>query len=167
MTETKQINAVSAALVKTTAKWESWTVVDEVGDTWSIGKPIDANFNMNAKQVITVYQGPYGLLLHKSNYEGGGSSSGSRGGYQKGSPSKASGGGNSREAYWEDKAKYEVETRDPKIEWQTYFTNICNIYAAGIPSMTQEDWTIRRLDELINDAAAQADAIFRRQNPKQ
>lgn len=70
--------------------------------------------------------------------------------------------GGTRDKYWEDKATYEVEIRDPKIEFQSYFTHVLGIYAAAIPTLTSPPNTTQDVDAYIDDAYAKAEAIFAR-----
>lgn len=80
-----------------------------------------------------------------------------------GTPTVKSGGYNSaKDKYWEEKDKYERTQRDPRIEFQSYFTHVLGIYAAAIPKLTDPPKTTQAVDAYIDDAYAKAEAIFAR-----
>lgn len=73
---------------------------------------------------------------------------------------------NDRENYWQDKAKYEEEKRDPKIEFQSYLGQVVNTYAAAIPTLEEPPKTPAEIDSLIDNAFDKAKAIYLKVNPK-
>lgn len=71
-----------------------------------------------------------------------------------------------KEVYWEEKAKYEAEVRDPKIEAQFYLSFVSNFYNANIPLLPEDQRpsTIEEIDGLIDQAFDKAKAIFNKVN---
>lgn len=73
---------------------------------------------------------------------------------------RSGGGKSAKDKYWEDKEDYERNQRDPRIEFQSYFTHVLGIYAAAIPQLTSPPKTTQDVDAYIDDAYAKAEAIF-------
>lgn len=71
-----------------------------------------------------------------------------------------------RESYWRDKFYYEKDIRDGKIEFQSYFGQVMNLYAAGIPTLEEPPTSLADMDKLIDNAFDKAKAIYLKVNPK-
>lgn len=72
---------------------------------------------------------------------------------------------NDRENYWAHKADYEEKTRDPKIEFQSYFTQVMSLYSAAVPVLAPT--SVEELDGLIDQAYDKAKAIYKKVNLKE
>jgi len=70
---------------------------------------------------------------------------------------------NGRDDYWKDKARYEEQVRDPKIEFQAYLKVILDFYGHCLSSTGLE---LEAIDGAIDEAYAKARAVYQLQQPK-
>lgn len=168
--------------------WSTREMIGNDGKTWTVGFPPGQEywgFNPQVGQEIKLFKNTRGWQIDSETATGkafkpkggGGSNGGGYGSNSGGAPSgggnTSGGGGNSREEYWTKKdsrdenwQNYQIGTRDPKIEWQSHFNNISNIYAACLGNLTNPPTQIHEIDALIDDIVAKTDAVFRMKNPK-
>lgn len=71
-----------------------------------------------------------------------------------------------RDIFWEEKAKYEEQVRDPKIEYQAFAAMAVNIYTAGLPYLDEKPSTTGELDAYFQLALDKAKAVFNTINKK-
>lgn len=71
-----------------------------------------------------------------------------------------------KEDYFRDKAHYDEHVRDPKIEFQCYWTIIGNAYAAAIPTLEEPPKNVQEVDAYIDQAFDKAKAIYLKVNDK-
>ena len=175
MAETKQtLRGVVAGATQndtTNSGWKKWTLTFEDGESHNIIIPPDCSYVPKTGDDLVFFQGAYNSWVLDTRALGGEPKDGepaqrrgrsSRG--RSGGSSSSSGSKMSRDDYWRGKDEYERNTRDPKIEWQTYFDKVCQVYAAGLPHLTKPPKTVQGLDSLIDDAVAKADSIMALRN---
>lgn len=73
-----------------------------------------------------------------------------------------------KDNYWKEKSDYEENVRDPKIEFQSYFTKVCEMYIAFGPCLAedQKPSSIEELDGMIDQAFDKAKALYNKANKK-
>jgi hypothetical protein len=139
------------------AGWKRYTITTPTGESHNVLLQPDATYEPKEGDNITFFKGSYNSWVLDRDSLGEGSAP------VNGSPAtRTTRGKSARDKYWEGKTSYENEVRDPKIEFQTYFRQVIDLYASAIPTLKKPPETTQDLDAYIDDAYAKAEAIFAR-----
>lgn len=159
--------------------WTGWDVRFDDGSKETISIPKDVEYRFSEGDKVSYFKGPYGWIIDSKKPEGdiGESSNGSTKSSSKTSKKSSKKGSdyqkkqqywNDRDNYWKAKEEYEVNVRDPKIEFQSYFNIISNVYAAALPTMNKsaQPSKVSDIDDMVDQIYAKAREIFTRVNPE-
>lgn len=180
---TLQGTIASLKIARSTDKWDTYEVAFPDGSVEKVAHARDRE-PLKIGDYIECSKGQWNWLTQGVNNSANGGSQSSAGNGKAGGeraerphrvergeenktytpPTKST--GNNREDYWQHKAEYEEQRRDPKIEAQFYAAQAVAIYAAGIPYLEEKPANTEELNAYFQLALDKARSVFNEINTK-
>lgn len=174
MSEERKTGVIASASHVGTSKggWKRYDVSLENGDTFRAVVPSDANMEFVIGETYSFNKGKWdSWIVDTRNAPSGGGASNSN----SANGSTSGGGVWSSNDYWKGKYAYEVEHKDPRLEFQGYLKNAAEIYSACIGTVgkpvhemeeDEADAFMRAVDVIVDSCFAKTKEVFRRVNRK-